>query len=360
MDPTQTESDDSRPSTLPQDTNFTGVEVLVVEDNRVNQIVAEGLLKHAGIQVQCAQHGAEAVAAVIRRRFDAVLMDLTMPVMDGFRAAAEIRRHPHGTDLPILAMTASTLKEDHERCLAAGIDDYIPKPIRAAELYAKLRRWIKRSDGSGGHPAPPTMPRDQELPPDLPGLDQTSGLYHANGDRQLYGTLLRQFREQYRQTWPELRAALATGDLVNAARTVHTLKGVAGSLGAARLCETATALDAAFKAHDLANVATLIDGRLQEDLEELLAGLNGLAEVVVTQPSEPLDSTAFAPHLQELHNLLKVGDFRAIEYFSDLRPYLEGCVSAPALTELERQIRHCELRQALGTLLKLLPREKGV
>ena len=127
----------------PASTGSTGLRVLVVDDNEVNQLVAAGILRHLGYAVEVAEDGAKGVAAAIASPFHAILMDVQMPELDGYEATAEIRRLEGGSrHTPIIAMTATASDEEHARCLAAGMDDYLTKPMRRADVAAVLSTWV--------------------------------------------------------------------------------------------------------------------------------------------------------------------------------------------------------------------------
>ena len=133
-----------------------GAMVLLVEDNELNQIVAQELLRDAGMQVDVASNGQEAIACIDRRRYDVVLMDMQMPVMDGETATRQLRADPRHAGLPIIAMTANAMQADRERCFAAGMNDHVPKPIDPDVLWATLVRWLSpRPEAASHSPAPP-------------------------------------------------------------------------------------------------------------------------------------------------------------------------------------------------------------
>jgi CheY-like chemotaxis protein/HPt (histidine-containing phosphotransfer) domain-containing protein len=204
--------------------------ILVVEDNVVNQMVTTSLLQKQGCQVDVACSGGEAVQAVARIPYDLVLMDCQMPEMDGYQATQRIRQQEGpGQRVPIVALTASAQQSDRERCLAAGMDGYLSKPIRVADLAAALDRWLPRTSPEPGaapvQPAPLAGPLDPEM------LEQVR---QATGER--FPELLDFFLETTPPRVTALRAALASGDQEALQRTAHTLAGSVGNLGALQLC----------------------------------------------------------------------------------------------------------------------------
>jgi signal transduction histidine kinase/DNA-binding response OmpR family regulator/HPt (histidine-containing phosphotransfer) domain-containing protein len=214
--------------------------VLLVEDNVFNQELAVDLLSRVGVVVSVANDGQQALDMLARERFDAVLMDCQMPVMDGYAATKALRERPALQTLPVIAMTANAMVGDREAVLAAGMNDHIAKPIVVAELFATLAKWVKpaRSSGNGSAhvDAPPLLPN---------GIDTASGLANAGGDPALYRRMLGMFRKKEADFVPRFRAARAEGDADTAMRAAHDLKSEAGTLGMPALEQLAAALEQA-------------------------------------------------------------------------------------------------------------------
>jgi PAS domain S-box-containing protein len=221
------------------------LQVLLAEDNPVNQRLAARLLEKQGHTVVVAPTGRRALDALGRARFDLVLMDVQMPEMDGFEAAATIRRDEAGTGrhLPILAMTAHAMKADRERCLEAGMDDYVAKPIQPAELAAAIDRLVLAAGATAG-PAPAA---EEE-----PTVNRAAALERVGGDVGLLGELAELFLRDCPQQLAEVRAAVVRGDVPAVRRLAHTLKGAAGTLGAAAAADAALRLETMARNNDLA------------------------------------------------------------------------------------------------------------
>jgi CheY-like chemotaxis protein len=216
--------------------------ILVAEDNEVNQLVAIRLLEKRGFSVDVAANGRIAVEMHEHGSYDAILMDCQMPELDGYAATAEIRRREgRGRHIPIIAMTAHAMKGDRERCLRAGMDDYVRKPVGAAVLDDVLARavWCAAS--------PP------EEPGDVDRLDDSDGSLPAvfdprllaeisDGDEAIRQQLVAMFLEQARTDVPRLAIALARGDAGKAREVAHALKGSAAAVGADRLADAAARL----------------------------------------------------------------------------------------------------------------------
>ncbi|HSC81517.1 MAG TPA: response regulator, partial [Chitinolyticbacter sp.] len=199
-----------------------GKRVLLVEDNELNQQVALELLAATGVTVDVAEQGEIAIAMVEASAYDLVLMDMQMPVMDGLMATREIRSAGHA--LPIVAMTANAMESDRQRCLDAGMNDYLAKPIEPEQLWQALHRWLG-SMALTTEPAP-AAPAAMPVLEQVAGLDAASGLRRVLGRADVYLGLLRRFVAGQRDSVPDLIAALDQGDKVTAERMVHTLKAV--------------------------------------------------------------------------------------------------------------------------------------
>ena len=262
-----------------------GAEVLLVEDNEINQQVAEEILAGAGLVVTIAENGQQGVDAVKAKKFDAVLMDIQMPVMDGYQATEAIRQHEEFAGLPILAMTASAMVQDREKAMAAGMNDHISKPIDTRELFSALSKHIKPRPGLG-EDAPrldKTVSGDADLDiPDLPGIDVDAGLKRVGGNKKLYVRLLAKFREDYTNADKKIKDLLSAGERVEAQRLAHTVKGVAGNIGATVLQETAGEVESAVRQE--------LDDRALESLgpfsDELSKVIGALAELDALMPEQ--------------------------------------------------------------------------
>jgi signal transduction histidine kinase/CheY-like chemotaxis protein/HPt (histidine-containing phosphotransfer) domain-containing protein len=252
---------------LPADLPARRLDVLLAEDNAVNQRLATSLLERRGHRVKIARNGKEALAAIERHRFDAVLMDVQMPEMGGFETTAEIRRRERGTGahLPIIAMTAHAMKGDRERCLDAGMDEYIPKPLDSRRLCTVVE------SAAAGQPAP------------LSDLDERAGaisyeavLARVGGDAQLLADVSRLFVDGVPEHLREIRAALDTRDAEALRRTAHAFKGAAANFDAVAVVAAARQLEeigriGEFKQHEAAWQA------LTEETAELVGTLRTFA-----------------------------------------------------------------------------------
>jgi CheY-like chemotaxis protein len=260
-----------------------GAQVLLVEDNEINQQVAMEILSGAGLRVTVANNGQEALDVVRANVFDAVLMDVQMPVMDGYTATRKIREleaggwkpeagysppsasgfKPRASSLPIIAMTAHAMAGDHEKSIAAGMNDHVTKPIDPEQLFGTLVKWISPREGAqkpAEAAAAPTGPQAEEqafpeqiLPEALPEFDLSEGLQRLMGNRVLYRKLLVNFATQYANAAADIRSALDAADFDQAHGLVHAIKGVAGNLAARNLQARSVPLEKLVKHADPAN-----------------------------------------------------------------------------------------------------------
>ncbi len=230
-----------------------GAQVLLVEDNEINQQVAMEILQGAGLNVTVANDGREGVDAAMQYQYDAILMDIQMPVMDGYTATREIRNlKTEVRNVPIIAMTAHAMAGDDKKSIETGMNDHITKPIDPDQLFATLQKWIKpvaeraavpkslpASGGPPVHETPPepdqAVPAEDELPESLPGFDLAAGLSRLMGNKRLYRKLLLDFGTNYGGVADEIREALATKNFKQTHSLVHNLKGLAGNLEATEL-----------------------------------------------------------------------------------------------------------------------------
>ena len=208
--------------------------ILLVEDNRINQQVAQEILQGMGLSVVIAESGEQALQTMTTHIFDLIVMDLQMPGMDGFQTARYIRENPQWTKIPIIAMTAHTMSGDKEKCLAAGMNDHIPKPVDPDRAYRVLIHWL----AVDVHAIPPlsqSQPEFNQLPQRLPGIDVKWGIQRIGGNIKLYENLLKNFLQDHRYTLEKIRISLEDERTEEARRLAHTLSGVSGNLGATLL-----------------------------------------------------------------------------------------------------------------------------
>ena len=338
--------------------NVRGIRVLLAEDNEINQEVAREILEGAGVNVTVVGDGEAAVAQASAESFDAVLMDIQMPKLDGFEATDRLRQDPRFEKLPIIAMTANAMASDRDRALRAGMNDHVAKPIDPAKLLRALNRWVM-PDGADEKPPPPV---DQPGPtedivalPELRGIDVADGLRRVGGNMALYRKLLLKVRASQRDTVSELRAAFDSGDHETAERLAHTVKGVAGNVGAAKLQAAALELETAVKGGDSAAFETklaLFSGELDVVLNAIALLDEGAGDPAVATGarSGPIDVERAKAFAMALRPLLASGDMEASDRMSDASEIFGSC----EVSELESQISGYAFEDALATLDGLL------
>ena len=316
---------------LPQDTKrLDGMRLLLVEDNLNNQQVAWELLEAEGATVQIASNGLEGVNAVATAvpGFDVVLMDLQMPVMDGFAAASHIRTDLKMQDLPIVAMTANAMASDREACLAAGMNDHVSKPFDLDHLVQVLRKHLRQGDVSseplaatikdtGAVAAIQPLPRGMVHAAEVAGIQLDQALRRMGGKRDVYLRMLGNFSKDLASVPNRLRDQLTAGDLTSISRQMHTLKGLAATLGIEALsvqaaeCErqiAATPLDAAA----VVNRAIEALGAAGSAIAPLIEMLNGNEPPIVASPTG-IDNREFTQALQSISRQLENADMAATE-----------------------------------------------
>jgi two-component system sensor histidine kinase/response regulator len=356
-----------------------GARILVAEDNPTNQEIAQAILQRAGISAKIVNNGQQAIAALDQEAFHAVLMDVQMPVMGGYEATRLIRQDPRFASLPIIAMTAHALKGDEERCLEAGMDAYIPKPVNQDRLFhtlwrlvgdkaqaeppsgeaSKAHRPLRPAEAdSAGAPHPPAG----QLPDELPGLHIRRTIENLNLDDDVFVRILVGFLRNNRDTGQKIRSKLEAGQWAELGPLVHSLKGSAGNIGAHRLFCAAQELEAALGQGlpETENRPTL-DRAAAEFLaafDELLASLQTLARRE-KRPTETVAQACDASEgqigalLAELARALTLADPQQVSrHLARLKDHLDP--SDWGL--LERQVRAYDYDEAQHTLSALADR----
>ncbi len=339
---------------------FSGQRVLLVEDNSTNQMVLRELLERVGLKVTLAAHGEEALAALGRDPFALVLMDIQMPVMDGFLATAAIRDNPDFETLPIIAMTGHAMAGDREKSLRAGMNDHLTKPVDPDQLYEVLARFIPVAaiESLEAEAASDDL-ESTPFPHDLPGIDVEAGLRRVLQDQTFYTRLLRNYYKDHRQAAETIRRALREGRREAAWKLAHTLKGSAGNLGAMALYEASARLEADLKQalpHEDALQAFLAA------FEEVFTGLKQLERPQdATSPQseaaldaeEAVDSSTLTPQVQELREMLRQAlPHEAMEALQALKARCGGAHTV-TLAEIQAHIEAFQFDEALRSTRKL-------
>jgi len=260
-----------------------GARILLVEDNKINQQVAQEILEDEGFVVEIAENGKEAVEMVAKSEYDIVLMDIQMPVMDGYTATREIRKNDRFKSLPIIAMTASAMVQDRENALEAGMDDHVAKPIDPDALFSTLIKWIEPCEREIPE-SPVEEARDiktEKVEPDLPEIqyiDVNSGLKRVGGKKKLYLSILTKFYRDYPDATEQIKDAWDNGDQKLAQRLAHTVKGIAGTIGANDLQEAGGNLEASIKHQKTDEFETLLNS-FKDALNRVINSLKNVVDV---------------------------------------------------------------------------------
>jgi signal transduction histidine kinase/DNA-binding response OmpR family regulator/HPt (histidine-containing phosphotransfer) domain-containing protein/HAMP domain-containing protein len=345
-----------------------GARILLVEDNEINQQIAVELLESAGASVQVAGNGREAVQVLSggtgAPAMDVVLMDLQMPEMDGFQATAELRADPRFASLPIIAMTAHATIEERQRCLGAGMNAHVAKPIDPAVLFDTLGRYYQPRPEhavSGAVPAPAggTAGAAGAALPAVEGLDTADGLLRVAGNRSLYLKLLRQFVEQQTEAPARIAQALSAGDHALAERLAHTVKGVAGNLGAGPVQAAAAALEQAIAARSDAGGIEALRHRLADQLGTLVGRLRptlpGDAALAAAPAAAATDPEAVKTLVAEMRKQLSEFDPAAADVLEGHRELFRSLLHGDDFAEFERLIQGYAFGEAQALLERAAP-----
>lgn len=339
-----------------------GARILLVEDNELNQEVALVLLTEAGFEVDLAVNGELAVQQVQQTPYDLVLMDMQMPVMDGVTATREIRQLPLCAELPIVAMTANAMQEDREQCEAAGMNDYLAKPIDPEALWQTLLKWIKprstpAKTGVKTRTTPPVTSAKHFDLPRIQGLDMTMGLRRVLNKPSLYLSTLRKFLDTQKAVPNAIVTALDAGDWALAERLAHTLKGLAGSIGARDLQDEAARLETAIKAQPQ---RALLDDRftaMVAYLAPLIAELETkLPPVTTHSPNILIDEDRLREICAKLATHLADEDYAANLIFEANAPLLQAGLGDDDYREIEHGIGQFDFEKALQVLTRAAER----
>jgi signal transduction histidine kinase/CheY-like chemotaxis protein len=338
----------------------TGIRVLLVEDNEMNQQVATELLESAGAIVTVANHGGEAVKILTEGdqapAYDVVFMDLQMPEMDGYTATKLLRRNPRLQKFPIIAMTAHALVEERQRCLDAGMNDHVSKPIDPDALFATLMRWAKPRPKPTLEPNAATTSAkkvDEVILPEIAGVNLAEGLNRVAGNRRLYRDLLGQFAVKQGDAAAQISAALESGDSKLAERIAHTVKGVAGNLAITEVQSAAQRVEKAIReGQDSVTVpldafATVLRAQVDAIEQSLQLAAPAQPEEVVLSP---FDREAASAAIARLHSLLDTSDGDSEEAFHNLRDAVSSIVDKPDLDALSASISDFDFEAALARL----------
>lgn len=347
--------------------SFIDATVMLVEDDPINQVVASEILETLGLNVIVAEHGSKALELLSSQPLpDLVLMDMNMPMMDGIEATRRARQLPGCDSLPIIALTANAVAGERERCMDAGMNDFLTKPIDIDKLARTLDYWLTPGPVRGSELY---FSSDDETD-DVPSTDAAAedvlnvrvGLLRANKDPELYGELLQRFLDASPVYLNELHGALKVFDHEAAIRAAHRLKGTSLQLGAGKLGVLAAGVESAISSRgneqvdryqtigELREVMGLTRKAVMEWMSQADAGRKQKQQAITTR--------AVSEIVSELRSLLEIGDSLAIEVLNHHRDALSAS-NRTVFVELEAAIREFEFEHALSRLDQLAPVAEG-
>ena len=361
---TDTDRRPPTPAPAPFAGRLMGLRLLVVEDNPNNRQVAQELLMAEGAEVELAENGEKGVRAVLDalRPFDAVLMDLQMPSMDGFGATALIREHGGFENLPIIAMTANAMASDRDACLSAGMNDHVGKPFELTDLVAAIRRHTGRSELTAADARGAVVPA---LAPEVLGIAQRCGIEltpaidRLGGATAVYGRMLRSFVADLPATLAQLRAHADASDWQRASQVMHSLKGLTGMLGLHAIYATARSAEKDFADGAPPQPMEVFLRGLDDDASHLKREAEALVAALLPEPTGTAQPGSVAPGrararlLADMLPLLQASDMRVIDLMDRLRED-SGGVLAPELTLLESSIDALDFDRAAAVCRDLI------
>ncbi|CCQ89644.1 putative PAS domain protein [Nitrospina gracilis 3/211] len=364
---------------------FKEMKVLIAEDNQVNQVIAKELMEKLGFKVTLAENGREALQILDQSGFDLVLMDIQMPVMDGFEATRKIREQERFKDMPVIALTANAMAGDRERTRAAGMNDHVTKPIDPDVLLGTLKHWLRKETKISNEMNVPeellqeSEPSREKLRPsgggpktglqsdaatmeilDLPGINVEEGLRRIGGNLDIYVDVLKACFTDFIKDREDIETALKNQDREMLKMKVHSIKGVSGNIGAKDLFQCASNLEIATREKSEEEIEKCLQ-KFWKSFDQVFNGL----EVLNNKTGPPEDSSggksqpeiAYDPNLNALFNniytLLMEKDRRAFDRIKVLKNYFDENAFREEWQALIKYVTHFNFEDAIEVLKRI-------
>ena len=341
--------EESGPHLYSQAKSIHGAHILLVEDNDINQEVACEFLKKAGLNVSIANHGAEAIELVQKRKFDAILMDLQMPVMDGLVATRMIRRLGIGRDIPIIALSAAAMVHDKQASEQVGMNDHISKPFNPEQLIAVLLKWIPARSNCTFSGGTDQKTECESALPELDGFNFAGVLERMGSNPELLKRMLLRFAEEYSDFYSKVENALQENQPEKATRLLHRIKGVALTLGANDLAMCAETLECEVVSAMPQITKTLFQTKLEQAIHQIQSAIQLVEKEMIVESREQL-----LAKLRELSESLMHHQLLGNEELNRLMLNLDGLVPVEFLTDLERSLDNFDFSASRDTLLIIM------
>lgn len=360
-------ANDKSPATdldLDSSAKIKGIKILLVDDNEINQRVANEILCQMGLEVDIAESGIEALKMLEEAEYGMVLMDVQMPVMDGYEATRRIRSNPRWSNLPVVAMTAHPMTAHRLKGNRCGMNDQINKPIDPHELLAIIAKHVNIK----GMPAPAPGKSVNEFEntedlswPDLPGIKPAEGLSRMNGNQDLYKKIIRQFRASHVDTVDNLETAISMGNDMTACRLAHTVKGAAANIGAVQLAVVAAELESALMCGRI-GVNDALLAKFAESFTEVTDSIKELeelnAELIIKNQDDvkaDADQDAIRPIMIDLAKMLEIGSSKSMKQIEMLGKYLSNTKVDKQFKQLKNDVDIFDMDKALERLKAIAP-----
>lgn len=338
-----------------------GARILLVEDNEINQEIACGILSQADIEVDVASNGKTGVEMVNKHQYDAVLMDVQMPLMDGYEATRIIRSSHNKEVLPIVAMTANAMSGDKDKCLEAGMNDYVSKPIKIEHFFEVLSRWTKKNvhQSSGSIESAPLLELQgslgQDILPNFQSIDIDYGLELMQGDLKSYRSLLIKFYQSNKNLQTEFEQLFSTRNYKKITLLAHSLKGVASNLGINQLSDASSSLEQVCREN---RASSNIKENLELVVQQLTVTLSELKGLTIKIPDGPVSKYCktgdIAKSISELKQQIGEQDTQALELAEEIIPcFSAGSEQHEVIKQVTTELNNFDFAKAAKLIDKI-------